>query len=550
MRFKSLAFASLSLLLCGFTKQTLQTVHDIHVKDGVNRLKVLHLNKNSSTPSAVQKFNNQSFTLWLLAKELNDLPTYYSNIVTFCKNHNIKKVVWYLGYTSQSASFYDPHSTNPSSFVQLLTNANTALPATTQLELRIECASMAPSFLYTGASPAPTAPTFTVLPNYMSSSQGCLYNCLWWVRDLFKAVSPIKPNLISGVTIDPQNNCTSDVLPYTINADLTSAAIIADQALVNYLDEFASVNADFYPLQRGMTFDGSAKKQIFGNRATLPITDPLLINDTSLVYDTSNGLSMYFYNKTSPTRTAPWTRPDPTAPFLHNVYPQLYNLQAPFIYTLSNQPQLAGIKFLQFLSSIPYCPGLTSNGTPSHISFTQGSKDIIGLGTRFDTELNSSGLNGNSPLAVIDQNGQQQCLIPTTDPSTACGAKVSTITDDTHLSLASPVTINTPSTPLPWLYTETEINYLEYALTPEMVSGISMTFSAEGDPAHAFFGTWTLDQFMNFMTTFYAQGQTSYSPYRSASAPIQVPNLFTIFTYEEMTGRVSPSPPNIWFPGE
>ncbi|MEI8300074.1 MAG: hypothetical protein WCG10_00485 [Chlamydiota bacterium] len=193
---------------------------------------------------------------------------------------------------------------------------------------------------------------------------------------------------------------------------------------------------------------------------------------------------------------------------------------------------------------------MTSNGALSFINFTEGSKDITGIETRFEAELNASGLNGNTPLAVINQTGTQQCLIPSTDPATACGAKVSTITDNTHLSLASPVTIATSPTPLPWLYTETEINYREYALTSEMVSGISMTFSAEGDPAHAFFGTWTLDQFMNFITTFYAQGQTSFSPYRGTSNFIAVPNLFTIFTYEEITGRVSPSPPQIWFPGE
>ena len=40
------------------------------------------------------------------------------------------------------------------------------------------------------------------------------------------------------------------------------------------------------------------------------------------------------------------------------------------------------------------------------------------------------------------------------------------------------------------------------------------------------------------------------SPYRGTSNSIALPNLFTIFTYEEITGRVSPSPPQIWFPGE
>jgi len=566
---KLLTLGLTGVLLSGFSLPDFTVFFDTYVQDVAVKLAA----PKSEIPSTdltdpqlnpVVLFNEQNFTLWLspTGSEQSDLPTYYNTILTFAKSHNIKKVIWYFGYTSASAGFYNPASTDPNSFVKLLTTPSTTFPSTTQIELRIECASMSPSPVYTGSNPPPTVPTHSVVPNYMDSSHGCFYNCLWWARDLYNVVKLTYPNLISGVTIDPQNNCTvlpgpspqpPDYRPYTINADSTSAAINAEQAIVNYLDEFASSNADFYPLKRGMTFDGSARKQIFGNRAILPISDTGLIGDTSLIYDTTNGLSMYFYNGSDSNRTAPWTRPNPSAPFLDYVYPQLYNLEAPYVFTLQNQPQQAGVKFLQLLSNSPYCPGLTAQGALSTITYTQGSKIISGNSTQFETELNSTGLNASSPIAVVSATGQTQCLIPSSDPGTACAAKVDYnggVTSNVELSLGANVTIPTASSSLPWLYVENEINYLGYALTPEMVSGIFLMFSAEGNSNEAFFGYWTLSQFMNFINSFYSQGQTSYSPYRGGAGSISVPNQFAIFTYEQITGKAGTPPANAWFPGE
>ena len=567
MRSKYLAFGLMGLLACGFSLPEFTEFYDGYVQEIAVKLGAPVIPSHDlidPEANAVALFNEQHFTLWLspISSEQSDLPTYYKTILAFTKNHNIKKIIWYFGYTNASTAFYDPTSTDPTSFVKLLTNPSTTFPSTTQIELRLECASMSPSLIYTGSNPPPTVPTYSVLPNYMTSSNGCFYNCLWWARDLYNVVKLTYPSLISGVTVDPQNNCTvmpgpapqpPDYRPYTVNADSTSAAINAEQAIVNYLDEFASINSDFYPLKRGMTFDGSARKQIFGNRATLPITDAALIGDTSLVYDTSNGLNMYFYNGSDSNRTAPWTRPDPSGPFLDYIYPQLYNLDAPYVFTLQNQSLPAGVKFLQLLSNSPYCPGLTTGGALSTITYTEGSKIISGSGTQFETELNSSGLNSSSPLAVITPSGGQQCLIPSSDPGTACAAKISLdvgVISNVELSLGANVAIPTVSSYLPWLYVENEINYLGYALTPEMVSGIFLMFSAEGNTDEAFFGYWSLSQFMSFINSFYTQGQTSYSPYRGNSGSISVPNQFAIFTYEQITGKAGVPPAIVWFPGE
>ncbi|MCX6991104.1 MAG: hypothetical protein NTX49_08605 [Chlamydiae bacterium] len=569
MRSKYLALGLVALLASGFSLPEFTEFYDTYVQEiavklGAPSPEIPAHDLIDPEANAVALFNEQKFTLWLspVSSEQSDLATYYQTILTFAKKHNIKKVIWYFGYTSASAAFYDPTSTDPTSFVKLLTTPSTTFPSTTQIELRIECASMSPSPLYTGATPEPTAPTHSVLPNYMNTSNGCFYNCLWWARDLYNVVKLTYPSLISGVTVDSQNNCLfmdpppdpppPDYGPYTVNANGTSAAINAQQAIVNYLDEFASINSDFYPLKRGMTFDGSARKQIFGNRATLPIADSALVGDTSLIYDTSYGLSMYFYNGSGSDRTTPWTRPNPSAPFLDYIYPQLYNLETPYVFTLQNQPLPAGMKFLQLLSNSPYCPGLTTGGALSTISYTEGSKIILGSGTQFETELNSSGLNSSSPIAVINSSGQQ-CLVPSSDPGTACAAKISItpgVTSDVELSLGANVAIPTASSYLPWLYVENEINYLGYAVTPEMVSGIFLMFSAEGNTDEAFFGYWTLSQFMNFINSFYTSGQTSDSPYRGNSGSISIPNEFAIFTYEQITGKAGTPPAIVWFPGE
>ncbi|MBP9842206.1 MAG: hypothetical protein KBC64_07275 [Simkaniaceae bacterium] len=541
MRSRFLSLCFLIFCLCGFTNREYTVFYDVYVQDVVNTL-------TGTTPSglsATQKFNNQYFTIWLspVASEQADLPTYYAQIKAFCTAHNIRKVIWYLGYTTASASFYNPASTDPTSLVQLL--QNNPLPSYTQIEFFFDCYSMANGIVYTPSTTAPTPPTHSILPAYMTQGvpptppstvpwHGNLYNCLWWARDMFANVPDV--TLISGVTVDPENNCSSGgVAPYT-------RAVNADQAIVNYLDEFSSLNVAFQPLERGMTFDGGSKVQIFGNRAAIPITDTNLINDTDTIFDVAQ--NMYFFNGTDATHTTPWTRPDPAAPFLDNIYPQLYNLSAPFIYTLPNQPTQAGLKFLQLLSLTPYCPGLTSTGALSTITFTSGSTTINGTNTLFSTEIDDSGNqpNANTPLAYLDAQGTQHCLATGGDVHNPCPAKVHSVTNDTTLTLNT--TPTTSQTNVDWLYVENEINYTEYVVTPGMVSGIFLMFSAEA----SFFGQWTLDQFMNFVISFYNQGQTY--PLYYGTGVIPLPNQFAVFTYEQMTGKATSPPPNIWFPGE
>ena len=524
-----------SCFLFGFTKSKITHFYDNFVKEEA----LILTGKNSSkkpidiVPSPINLFNQQGFTLWLspISSEASDLSTYYTDVATFCKMHGIKKVIWYFGYTNASIDFYDPTSTDQNSFIQLL--KTTPLPSGCVLELRIECASMDNGPIYHSKTTPPNVPSYTTLPLYMSTRN--FYNSLCWVRDIRNAAG----TAIYGVTIDPQDNCDikPDYTPYENPAD-------ADQAIVNYLDEFASINSDFYPLKRGMTFDGSAKVQIFGNRATMPITDVNLINDTNTITNFYNGRINGY---------APWKRPNPAAPFLDFVYPQLYNISSDYIYSLTNQTQTAGLNFLQLLSETPYCPGTTSNGELSSITFATNSSIITGNNTQFLTELTSD-INANTPIGFIDSTGSQRCVFPNNDPhypktppSVACLSKVKNVIDNQHLTLN--VNPSSSQSNVHWLYVENEINYREYYLTPSMVSGISLMFSAE----NPFFGSWTLEQFTGFMTSFYTQGQ-SYSLYFQdpaiSSPPIPVPNQFAIFTYEQITGKSSPAPSNIWFPGE
>ena len=550
MRSKFVIFILLASSLCGFkNNREFAFFYDVYVQDVATAI-----NGTPNDLTGVQKFNNQYFTLWLspVAGEL-PYPKYYKQIVEFCSTYNIRKIIWYIAHgTADLATFYNPGSTDPGSFVQLLQNH--PLPPFTQIEFYFDCSSMPsptgsdPSYVYQGTSPSsvypppPNPSTFTVqLPQYMAAGYGNFYNCLWWAMDMFRAVTNV--TLISGVSVDPEDNCSGLNTPYTTNAS-------AYQALVNYMDEFSSLDADFQPLERGMTFGGDAKVQIFGNRSVIPISDPLLITDTDSIPN--------FYNGTTGPRTAPWRSAAQAAdPFLDNVYPQLYNLSTPYIYTLSSVPATAGLNFLELLSDTPYCPGVVAGQTPSptatrsQISFTAGSPLITGTNTQFNTELASSGLNTQSPIGYI-LNNQQYCAAPNTDPNypntpsnITCGGKVAGVATATTMNLAPSPT--TTQTNVNWLYVENEIQYREYHLTPQMVSGIFLMFSGES----SFFGGWTLDQFMDFVIAFYNQGQTSYSPYFSVSGgvgtPIPVPNQFAIFTYEQITGQASGAPNPSWF---
>ena len=526
MRSKILSLGLLSFFLCSFTNREFTGFYDVYVQDVVNTL-------TGTTPglTSYQKFSNQYFTLWFspVADETADLPTYYNQVVAFCKNYNIRKIIWYFSYTSPAmVSFYNPVSTDPQSMIQLL--QSNPLPSYTQIEFFFDCSSMSGT-PYSGVTPAPGVPT-VIPPSYMQN----MYNTLWWARDMFNAISDV--TLMSGVTIDPEDDCGGSNAPYTTPSD-------AYQGLVNYMDNFRSLNSDFALLERGMTFGGDARNQIFGNRAPIPITDANLIVDTDAIPS--------FYNGTSPARTTPWVRPDPAAPFLENIYPQLYNLGTPYIYTLKNMPQQAGLNFIELLSNTPYCPGLTLTGTNSTISFTTGSPLVSGVGSQFLTELASSGLNTNSPIAFINAIGEQQCLTPNIEPNypdtpvyLTCSGKVAGVASNTQMNVSPSPT--TTQNGVNWLYVANEIQYREYHITSEMVSGIFLMFSGES----SFFGQWTLDQFMDFVIAFYNQGQTSYSPYFNVTGgvgtPIPVPNQFAIFTYEQITGQAAGAPNPPWFP--
>jgi hypothetical protein len=514
MRSKFFLLAIIGFFFCSFTNREFTRFYDVYVQDVVTALTGVPTTPpyNPDDPG-VLKFNNQFFTLWLspTVSSPDDLDTYYGQVCSFCYAHNIRKVIWYIGYNDTSASFYNPVPTESPNFIGLL--QTNPLPSYTQIEFLFDCSSMSATVPYTSPTPLET-PTYTSSPDYFSH----LYSCLSLANDLFINVPDV--TLISGVTIDPENNCHGTLTPY-------SSPVEADQGIVNYMDEFACLNSGFSSLERGMTFDGSSKVQIFGNRSSIPISDDLLKIDTDTISNFYNGQGNGY---------APW-RPDPdTSPFLDNVYPQLYNitdvitdvgLTPGYIYTLSNSPIQAGTNFLQLLALTPYRPG---GGT---ITFSSSSAEVNGSGTKFTTVITSD--NQNSPLAFGDFN-LQQCLI-SGDLSNVCADKVSHVASDLSLTMTAPP--STTQNNVPWLYVENEINYREYGLTSEMINGIFLMFSVEKD---FFGGVWTLDQFMNFVTAFWQKGQNSYSPYQNGrDTTIPVPNQFAIFSYEQIIS-------NGWFP--
>ncbi|MCH9613238.1 MAG: hypothetical protein SP1CHLAM54_02360 [Chlamydiia bacterium] len=543
----------LCLLTCiqcfGLTKEHFETFYNVYFDD------VKH-NVHSTTPapSAKSQFADIGFNLWVYqsgtsASSGKTYPDEYKNLVTFVKNYNITKVIYYVPYNADTDYFDPAAAAGTTSLVQdLQTNP---LPSTCKLEFQFDKGG----FSYSSPN-SHTSPTQTAIlsvsnrfegNNYIGSGSTAAYfldleQKLNWVLDMQSALASSQPFTITGITIDPEGSG----LPPTAGTVETAYHII-----LNYIDSYLIANNQLGSLTNNITYGVNSTTPTFADRSQVPLAA------SSQIGGVVTSGKIYSFPLTN---QPPW-RTNQTSPFIDNVYIQAYQPDIPYIFTNSlngsnNAGDIAAKRMLQLLSKVPYLIG------PGTATFTSGGDTVTGQGVDFTQALNVGGVNGYtktgvpqySHLAYLPPGEAQACLNPFTanepdDPR--CANDVETIAATT-LTLNSPITAPTPAAPVQWLTVEILANWRNFTVTQDMVDGITFFFSAESAQPDTFFGSWTLNQFVNFAQQFKSQGKT-YGVFQSATggdSPLPIGPNIGVYSYDIINGSYSVKPENIWFPGE
>lgn len=533
----------------GLTKEHFETFYNVYFDD------VKHaLHSTVPSPSAKSQFADIGFNLWVYqsgtsASSGKTYPDEYKNLVTFVKNYNITKVIYYVPYNADTDYFNPQAASGTSSLVQdLQTNP---LPSFCQLEFQFD----KNAFSYTTPN-SYTSPTQTSIltpanrfegNNYIGSGSTAAYfldleKKLNWVLDMQAALANTEPFTITGITIDPEGSG----LPPTAGVVETAYHI-----LLNYIDSYLVANNQLGSLTNNITYGVNSTTPAYADRSTIPLASGSQIGNSVVA-----GKIYSFPLDNQP----PW-RTDQTTPLIDNVYIQAYQPNMPYIFTNSlngsnNAGDIAAKRMLQLLSKVPYLIG------PGTITFTLNGTTVTGQGVDFTQALNVGGVGGytktgvpiDSQVAYLPPGGSQTCLNPFTsgEPSDPrCSNDVIAVTSS-ELTLNSPITASTPSAPVQWLTVELLANWRNFSVTQDMVNGITFFFSAESAQPNTYFGSWTLNEFVNFAQQFKSQGQT-YGVFQSASggdSPLPIGPNIGIYSYDIINGSYSPQPANVWFPGE
>lgn len=471
-----------------------------------------------------EEFSSQNFTLWDIDEDspkCNSFQDHYTSLVAFVKANNIRRVVVYpkdpdanpfFVLTSQSIS-------NPKTFAYYVKQL---VDLGCEVEIQFDYSNFAasqpfsPIYSYNSEPLPSTNFYFSNLPQKMN-----------WVAGIMKLIPQVR-----GITIDPED-------------DNNPQGNTGYQLIINYMDMYRyDPNNNISNLKTGMTFGINVRNFTFANTTTFTYdnTQPTFYQYLVPSCYTA-GLQRYPgipYTDTSvkPPVTYPnedvssW-RPSPisTAPLLDTVYIQVYEDDMPYIFSLSNDPQLAGLALIDAMNQIPYVPA------QGLITTTTNSTAVVGKGTNFTKAMEGLSIGVGSVAA-----GNVTTL-----------GIINTVTDATHLTLNGPTT--TAVSNKPFLQTEIVMKWPFPYTSTTTANRIYLMFSVETVPedGHSFFGTWTLNQFMTFVKTFYTQGQTQgiyqsppqgntdYCDTVNNPSIIPLPNNFAIYTYYKLLQT-------LWFP--
>lgn len=422
-------------------------------------------------------FSSYPFVLWDYAEDIasGDTPSatlHWNNLLQFISENTITRVITDIKDPSHFPFF--GVNAEGSSFMSYANK----LPASCELAVLFALSgfvwdSDSPPIPNPSALPSP----YPALPSYFLD----LPLKMEWVKQMIEMGVPIKE-----VVLDPQ-----PVTPSGSTADY--------QLLIDFMDYFCTIND--LNIHLAVTYGVDVKEPTYSNLSTFPTP--------------SNLAPPGYFPPITSGYTSPEWRPGSTSPLLKHVYIQVYEPDMPYIFTLKNNPVLAATSLLHNFRDEPYIQG---TGT---ITFSSSSKDVMGTDTVFNTGIPP--VIEDMPIGVIQSGDMLRIGIVSEDVP---------VTEST-LSFNS----NPPISGVNQAFYQTEIvNKWTFPYTsPEVVDNIVLMFSFENqlnneDP---FFGTWTTDQFMSFLQSFYSQGQEDTLPiyYQDGSTGISLPSNFGIYDF-------------------
>lgn len=456
-------------------KEDIASIYDDFVVRGQN---LVQKRKPSLRSSA---FSTYPFVLWDYAEDIqstspNSGSVHWSNLLQFISENTITRVITNIKNPSAFPFFSVGQKTN--SFISYAKE----LPSSCELAVLFDLSDFILN--ETSLTPVPSAlpSPYPALPSYFKQ----LPEKMDWVRQMIVLGVNIKE-----VVLDPQ--------------PAKEHGTVGDyQLLIDFMDYFCTVNN--LDVRLAVTYGISERTPTYANLDVFP-TDSGLVPLPDNFPPLTKGL------------LAPEWRPHSIEPLLDHVYIQAYEPDMPYIFTLPTNPTLAGASLLHNFRDEPYVQGI---GT---ISFSSASTEVAGTGTSFlkgDLKTGLLAVTEDMPIGVMQ--GGNILLVGIVSESVPITA--------TTLSVNSPPPISGDN--LPFYQTEI-INKWVFPFTNPTVAGkIYIMFSFENfknnqDP---FFGTWSTDQFMAFLNSFYTQGQTSFPIYmQSEDVSIPLPNNFAIYDF-------------------
>ncbi len=463
---------------------SMQSVFDDYVKQGnlvVNAVTTPSLSPNTA-------FSQQAFVLWDYAEDISGADPmttgriHWQNLINFVKANNITRLITNIKNPKKFGFFAD---SNPAA--QSFAYYASQLPSTCQLAVLFDC----DTFELVGPdtpSPDNSYPGYLALPAYFAN----LPEKLLWVQRMLES----QHVNITEVVLDPQNACSSSGGG---NGDY--------QLLIDFMDYYFTENS--LSVGKGLTVGVDAHSFTFCNLSLFPL---------------DSTLAALVPANFPPTSTGPQWRSGSTAPMLSSVYVQAYDPQIPYVFTLKNNPTQAATDFLHNFRDEPY---LLGNGT---ISFVNGSTQITGSGTSF--------------LGTITNNIVLDQVVDGMPIGVSVGGSISRVglsngnaPSNTLINVYSAIPLDS-QTNVPFYQTEIVNKWTYPYITTSMANNIYLMFSFENSNVGnaLFFGSWTVDQFMSFLQSFYSQGQSSLPIYMSdPSTNIPLPNNFAIYDFDIFT---------------
>lgn len=449
---------------------------------------------------SADQFASWNFVLWDTADEVVSTETaqaHWGDLIAFAQKNNPKRVITMIKNPSQIPFFDVQKQLGNQYFLYWAQAFAQAIPNCDLCVLFDRTAFTNPKLTLAVPTdlPAPflklSSTTFLNLSAKMS-----------WTLAMLRLGAPIKE-----VDLDPECG------PVGVKVGGKKGA---KQLLINYMNYFRTQNATLNGIRLGVSLGFDDKALTFVNLSNLPL--PSEQDEYNLDALLPAALNYYQF----PTKVSPgnWWGIGSSRPLLDSIYVQVYNSLIPYNFTLQDNPQLAAANMLHLYRDEPYMPG---KGT---ITLNTHSKQVVGKGTQFLRQ----GVVDGTPIGVAQKdsvkiagkvNGKNREF-----PISATGATLNANSQVAGTNL----TYFLSEVPIQWTAPSIDLNY-----NPQLTNQICLMFSLEP----SYFGEWTLDAFLTFVSNFYQKGQSALPIYTQAmrgQQPVYLPlsPFFGIYDFKQI----------------